>query len=320
MIDCRWPLLIAALAIALPAQGDSPGTPGRIPVPPVQIDGEDSPAERPLLLWDRADAALQVELEAAIERLQLTSEVGRHHLAVVLVDITDVENSRVASVNGDLMLYAASLPKIAVLLAAFEQIASGDLELDAELRSLLDQMIRQSSNPATTEVMHRVGKENISRILRSSRYGLYDPNHNGGLWVGKDFAKAGLWKRDPIHNLSHGATAMQVARFYYLLETEQLVSPEHSRLMKDILGSDHIQHKFISSLAQIDPEAQILRKSGSWRRYHADSVLVRRRGRAYIAVALSEDEDGKIWLQKLIYELDAIIMARHPEPESPSRN
>lgn len=320
MIDCRWPLLIAALAIALPAQGDSPGTPGRIPVPPVQIDGEDSPAERPLLLWDRADAALQVELEAAIERLQLTSEVGRHHLSVVLVDITDVENSRVASVNGDLMLYAASLPKIAVLLAAFEQIASGDLELDAELRSLLDQMIRRSSNPATTEVMHRVGKENISRILRSSRYGLYDPNHNGGLWVGKDFAKAGLWKRDPIHNLSHGATAMQVARFYYLLETEQLVSPEHSRLMKDILGSDHIQHKFISSLAQIDPEAQILRKSGSWRRYHADSVLVRRRGRAYIAVGLSEDEDGKIWLQKLIYELDAIIMARHPDPESPLRN
>jgi beta-lactamase class A len=139
--------------------------------------------------------------------------------------------------------------------------------------------------------------------------------------VGKDYAKQGLWKRDPMHNLSHGATAMQVARFYYLLETERLVSPEHSRLMKDIMGgSEHIQHKFVSSLTQLDPEAEILRKSGSWRTYHADSVLVKRKGRAYIAVALSDDENGRIWLQKLIYELDAIIMARHPQPGNRSRN
>jgi beta-lactamase class A len=53
----------------------------------------------------------------------------------------------------------------------------------------------------------------------SPRYRLYDPRHYGGLWVGKDYAKSGLWRRDPLHNLSHGATAMQVARFYYLLKT-----------------------------------------------------------------------------------------------------
>lgn len=104
---------------------------------------------------------------------------------------------------------------------------------------------------------------------------------------------------------------MQVARFYYLLETEQLVSQKHSRLMKDIMSSGHIEHKFISSLSQLDPDAEILRKSGSWRTYHADSVLVKRKGRAYIAIGLTNHKDGSIWLQKLIYELDAIIMARH---------
>ena len=164
-------------------------------------------------------------------------DARRKRLAVVLVDVTDLEHPRVAAVNGDEMMYAASLPKIAVLLGAFEKIAEGKMKLDCDTEWQLHKMIKASSNTAATEMMHRVGKEYIARVLLSPRYRLYDPKHNGGLWVGKDYAKAGLWRRDPLHNLSHGATAMQVARFYYLLETENLVTPEHSRKMKEILGN-----------------------------------------------------------------------------------
>jgi beta-lactamase class A len=147
-------------------------------------------------------------------------------------------------------------------------------------------------------------------VLLSPRYRLYDPRHNGGLWVGKDYARAGLWRRDPLHNLSHGATAMQVARFYYLLATGNLVTPEHSLMMKDILSRTELGHKFVAALRKIRPDANLFRKSGSWGTFHSDSVLVERNGRSYIAVALSNDRNGQRWLERIIVALDGLIFRR----------
>ncbi|MFQ5417629.1 MAG: serine hydrolase, partial [Myxococcota bacterium] len=272
---------------------------------------EIAPFEDKAPLWDHHDAALQRRLTRRLESLGLADDVRRKHLSVVLVDITDPDDPRVASVNGDEMMYAASLPKIAVLLAAFEKIAQGKMKLDFETEWKLHKMIKASSNAAATEMMHAVGKEYIARVLLSPRYKLYDPMHNGGLWVGKDYAKSGLWRRDPLHKLSHGATAMQVARYYYLLETENLVTPEHSRKMKEILGKSLLHHKFVKAIDRIHPDAEVSRKSGSWRTYHSDSAIVEHDGRKYIAVALSNDEDGALWLDQIITALDGIIHDTH---------
>jgi beta-lactamase class A len=262
-------------------------------------------------LWDFVDPTLQGDVDRALRGLRLDEEARRQRLAVALIDLTDLDEPRVAAVNGDVMMYAASLPKIAVLLGAFEKIAQGKMALDPETDLLMRRMIRESSNSASTELMTRVGKEYIARVLLSPRYRLYDPRHNGGLWVGKDYAQAGLWKRDPLHNLSHGATAMQVARFYYLLETGNLVTPEHSLMMKDILSHTSLGHKFVAALRKIRPDAHLFRKSGSWGTFHSDSVLVERRGRSYIAVALSNDRDGHRWLERIIVALDGIIFRKH---------
>ncbi|MDX2493487.1 MAG: serine hydrolase [Desulfuromusa sp.] len=251
---------------------------------------------------------MQKGLESCIQNLQLKNAVDRKKLSITLVDITDPFTPQLASVNGDQMMYAASLPKIAILLGAFERIANGEMELDQATRDQLTQMIRHSSNRAATEMLNRVGKPYLAELLQSPRYKLYDPKHNGGLWVGKDYGKAGAWKRDPLNNLSHGATAFQVARFYYLLETGQLVSPQLSREMKEILGESAIYHKFVKGLQSCQPTAQIFRKSGSWRQYHADSAIVERDGRRYIAVALAEDAQGGEWLKKLIVQLDGLIL------------
>jgi beta-lactamase class A len=170
-------------------------------------------------------------------------------------------------------------------------------------------MIKVSSNRDATEMMHQVGKEYIARVLLSPRYRLYDPEHNGGLWVGKDYAKAGLWRRDPLHNLSHGATAMQVARFYYLLATDNLVTPEHSRKMREILADTELNHKFVRALRRIDPAAAISRKSGSYATYHSDSALVERDGHRYIVVALCNNPTKTRWLGRIITKLDALIIA-----------
>jgi hypothetical protein len=138
---------------------------------------------------------------------------------------------------------------------------------------------------------------------------MYDPLHNGGLWVGKDYASSTPWKRDPLHNVSHGATAMQVARFYYMLSRGKLVSPYYSRRMLEVLGHTEIENKFAKGILSVDPQPTIFRKSGSWGTFNSDSAIVHRdegephRGSAELHRA------GAIGLS-LIIELDGIIAGR----------
>jgi len=258
-------------------------------------------------LGESCDPRLQKELISRLGALHLQHAAERKQLSVVVVDITDPSSPKMAYVNPNEMMYAASLPKIAILLGAFEKIANGEMELNDETLEKLKHMIRNSSNEAATEILHRVGMEYLAELLQSPRYRLYDPQKNGGLWVGRDYAKAPTWKRDPLHNVSHGATAYQVARFYYLLETGQLVSPELSLLMKSILADPALEHKFVKGLKEIQPDSEIYRKSGTWGPYHSDSAIVEHHGRRYIAVALAKSAKGESWLQKLIVALDGII-------------
>jgi len=267
---------------------------------------------KPSSLSQTINPYLQANLEQSLKQLGFSEATQQKKLAITLIDITDVNHPRVASVNGNTMMYAASLPKIAILLGAFERIEQGDLTLDDEFRSLLTQMIRFSSNKAATEVFNRVGKQYLADLLQSPRFHLYDKANNGGLWVGKEYGKGGAWKRDPLHNLSHGATSFQAARFYYLLETGQLVSPGLTKEMKEILSKPGISHKFVKGLKAIHPKAEIYRKSGSWKQWHADSALIEHDGHSYIAVALAENPRGGQWLSELIVALDDLIVQPAP--------
>jgi beta-lactamase class A len=115
-----------------------------------------------------------------------------------------------------------------------------------------------------------------------------------------------------LHNLSHGATALQVARFYYLLETGRLVTPTLSREMKAILAEPAIHHKFVEGLAKVHPDSRLYRKSGTWKNWHADSAIVEHAGRRYIVVALASSPEGEQWLRRLIVPLDEIIFQTVP--------
>jgi beta-lactamase class A len=250
-------------------------------------------------LWESSDPGLQSKLDRTLKKLGLDSAVHNGKLGVALVDITNLDEPRVASVNGDEMIYAASLPKIAILLGAFVEIQRGKMKLDEETRASLTRMIRNSSNADATAMLNRVGKKRLLEILQSEDYRLYDPLVNGGLWVGKEYGKSAAYKRDPLHNLSHGATALQAARFYYLLETGRLVNPRLTAEMKRMLGNPGIHHKFVKGLAD-HPEAKIYRKSGSWNKWHADSAIIEAEGHKYIVVALAENANGGNWLSSMI--------------------
>lgn len=264
------------------------------------------------LLTRCVDPQLQQGLEKGLSGLGLEQAAQRKSLGVALVDITDPASPRLAAVNGNEMMYAASLPKIAILLGAFERISRGEMARDKETLDKLTDMIRRSSNRAATEMLNRVGKHFLADLLQAPRYRLYDPARNGGLWVGKGYASAPAWKRDPLHHLSHGATALQTARFYYLLETGRLVSPAFSKEMKTILGKPAIHHKFVKGLEKARPGSRIFRKSGTWHQFHADSALVERAGRRYIAVGLAKSPHGGEWLSRLIVALDDLIFRPGP--------
>ena len=261
-------------------------------------------------LWKSFDSSLQRQLNNTLTKLGLDKAVKDKKLSVSLVDITRLNKPRVAAVNGDEMLYAASLPKIAILLGAFVEIEQGEMKLDTDTRESLTRMIRVSSNADATRMLNRVGKKRLLGILQSRKFDLYDPKKNGGLWVGKEYGKSAAYQRDPLHNLSHGATAMQTARFYYMLETGKLVGPRLTSEMKSMLGNPGIHHKFVKGLADY-PDARIYRKSGSWRQWHADSAIVEAQGHKYIIVALAESPNGGAWLSRLIQPIHQFMVPTH---------
>jgi beta-lactamase class A len=253
------------------------------------------------------DPALQAGLEREITRLGLDGAVAGRTLAVAFVDLSTAGAPRLAMLNGDEMMYAASLPKIAILLGAFVQAERGRLVLDEPTLAALHRMIRSSSNTDASAMLAKVGEDDLVEILTSPRYRLYDPATGGGLWVGKSYGKAPAYRRDPLHGLSHGATAFQVARFYYLLDRGELVSPELTRRMKDALSEPGIRHKFVKGL-ESRPDARLYRKSGTWRQFHSDSALVEGRRRRFILVGLAEDPRGEEWLQKIAAPLHDLVV------------
>jgi len=216
------------------------------------------------------------------------------------------------------MMYAASLPKIAILLGAAVAIEEGRLVLDDQLHEELVNMIRYSCNACATRVLELVGRENLIALLQSPEYDFYDANGEGGLWVGKDYASGTAYHRDPLNHLSHGATAFQVARFYYRLNSGTLVNPEYTELMLEALSKPGIQHKFVKGL-QGTPGIRFFRKSGTWKDYHADSALIRHDGQTYIIVGLAHNRNGGKWLTQLARPLNDLVVAG-PAPRKVALN
>lgn len=260
-------------------------------------------------LRDSGDPGLQQRLRRAVRAKAAWRKLAdRERLGVALVDISDIANPRFASVNGDTMMYAASLPKVAILVAAYQAIEDGTLADTPEVRADLGAMIRVSSNEAATRSIDRVGFDGIERVLTDPRYAFYDLQHGGGLWVGKRYAKTGPRIGDPLRNISHAATANQVARLYYMLATGRVINPERSRQILADLVDPGLHHKFVSVLERRAPDARLFRKSGTWRVWHSDSVMVwGSEWRHYILVGMVESADGERIMRDLVPVVEDVL-------------
>jgi len=246
------------------------------------------------------DTKLQIGLEAALSRSEWGNLIDRHDMAVGIVDLANPETIRYAAVNGTDMMYAASLPKIGILYAAERQLEQGRLAPSPAVTQDLNAMIRVSSNAAATRMIDRVGGlEAVNRALTEAP-AFYDRDRGGGIWVGKRFSSDTRRQPDPLQGISHAATVHQVARFYTLVATGALINRERSAEMLDILSDPGLDHKFVHSLQERAPEAEIYRKSGSWRDWHADSALVWGPERRYVVVGLVKDDRGEEIIRSVI--------------------
>jgi beta-lactamase class A len=261
-------------------------------------------------LYDRVDPVFQAKFE---RRLNANPEwrrlMQRRKLAVGVVDLRP-DIPKYARVNGNQMMYAASLPKIAILLTAYVSFEDGSLPETPAIHEDLQAMIRVSSNAAATRSLDAVGMAKIEQVMRDPRFGFYDESRGGGLWVGKRYASTGVRHGDPLFNVSHGATVTQVARFYYLLANKRLINEYRSEQMLADLSNPGIHHKFVAEIERRDPLAKIFRKSGSWHQYHSDSVLVQGpTWRNYILVALVESEKGEQILRGLVPVVEELLQS-----------
>ena len=233
-------------------------------------------------------------------------------MAVGIVDLSNPDQVKYASVNGNHMMYAASLPKIAILLAAMDAIEKGELKETPEIEKDMRLMISKSDNQASTRMIDRLGYKKIGSVMTDPKYMFYDQNQGGGLWVGKRYAAGGKTNREPLKNLSHAATVNQVCRYYYLLAHGKLVNEKCSKQMLDIMGNPGLHHKFVNTIEKIAPQAQLFRKSGSWQTYHSDSILVwgNDPDRRYIIVALIDDASGEQIIRNLVQPIEKALKTK----------
>ncbi|MEP6391355.1 MAG: serine hydrolase [Halioglobus sp.] len=244
------------------------------------------------------DPELRAALEFMLCSMDYCNLVNEDLLAVAVVLLDEDKAHRLAMVNGHHMMYAASLPKLAIALGALVAAERGQLILNDDLLEELNAMIRVSCNECATEVLAKVGRENLLSILQEPQFAFYDAQRSGGIWVGKDYAADDAYRRDPIGGFSHAATVYQVARMYYRLNAGSLLDEHHAAIMRDILGRPGIDHKFVAGLAGQEG-LSMLRKSGSWKNYHADSAMIQQNGLTYIVVALVNDDNGEQILRRI---------------------
>jgi beta-lactamase class A len=264
--------------------------------------------DKVLPIGEVEDSALKDSLITELNKNRTWKRlIAGKQMAVGIVDLSNPEHIRYAGVNDKFMMYAASLPKIAILLAAMDAIENEELKDTPEIRKDLRLMISKSNNRASTRMIDRLGYEKIEAVLRAPKTMLYDEEVGGGLWVGKRYAAKGRRYPDPIKGLSHAATTRQVCSFYYQLALGNLISTERSKEMLDIMKDPALHHKFVNTLDVVAPRATIYRKSGSWRNFHSDSALVWGPDRQYIIVALIDNDYGEQIIRKLVKPLERVL-------------
>lgn len=301
---CKQPLksqliLLAVLALLLSGCGTYRSKPWLPGTPPSQKE-----------VSEYRDQIFQAQVDSAVSELGYAKLTEEKRLAFAVLDISEPGKERLAGRNMQSMMYAASLPKIAILFAGLQKAADGRVHWTSELRQQAELMIQYSDNRTASELFRRVGPEYIGEVLKAPEFRFYDRQSGGGLWVGKEYSKAPAWRREPLQHLSHAASPLQVVRLLFALEENRLLPEREALEMQRIMSVSKLPHKFIRGMIRTGGAERYLRKSGKWGSYHSDSILVDNGEEKFILVGLVNDSRGEVILEQLFVRVRGILRGR----------
>src|ERR1039457_3136004 len=254
------------------------------------------------------DALINPSLQVRLEKIDADLR-GKYGMTTeqTAVGLLDLNTLRLAMIHPDREEYAASIPKIGILLAYFQLHPEAATNLSAQTRHELGLMAKASNNEMAAKFSREMGLKQIQAVLNS--YHFYDTNHGGGIWVGKHYGQGDERYGDPIGDNSHAATVRQLLRYFLMLERGKLVSPAASKTMREIFASPDIPHddiKFVKGLEGRD--VQIIRKWGSWEDWFHDTAVVTGGGRHYILVGLTKHPKGDEYLVDRAKAVDDLMV------------
>lgn len=190
---------------------------------------------------------------AAVERfakLGLTAD----QIAITVIDLSDPNTPARGSYRGDAPVYPASVVKLFYLVAAHHQIETGALARTPELERAMHDMIVDSSNDATSQVVDLLtgttsGPELDDATLRSwldkrnlmNRYfaalGYENINVNQKTWCEGPYGRERQGLGTDYENRNR-LTTNAVARLWYEIVTGRAASPMGTREMLNLLHRD----------------------------------------------------------------------------------
>lgn len=262
------------------------------------------------------DEPLNVELQQALESAdrEICAELGiaPEQRAFGVVNPNDF---RTAMIRPDAMFYGASVPKIAILLAYFEQDPSRAESIPADVKRELELMIKRSSNEKAAKYSQLVGLDFIQKTLRSDKYRFYDEKTGGGIWCGKHYGIDQPRIGDPIADHSHAVTIRQCLRFYLMMEQGRLVNANVCNKIRELFSAPDVQFhndRFVLGLNGRD--VRMIRKSGEWENWHLDTASVRAADRTYVICGATHHERGREYLAQMATRVDQMLSGSPAPP------
>jgi len=251
------------------------------------------------------DVALNPKLQALVKRLDNTIaedlDIPQNKRAFGLVDL---RSARVAMINGDVMFYGASVPKIAIVLEYLRQHPEFVKAPDITMMRELQLVIKRSNNELAAKYGRLADIDNIQQMLQSDAFQLYDAKHGGGIWCGKYYGSPAPRTGDPLKDLSHAATVRQCLRYYLMMEQDRLGSPEICARLREIFAApwlDLHDDNFAKGLKGMD--LSLIRKNGLWEDWHLDTARVALPDGPVLLAGIAHHPQGQAYLERMARDL-----------------
>lgn len=297
-------LLLGAFLL-LPAPTDAqPGvtTWRAIPVAESRAVGEQPRAA------DFLDELVREVALAAVEEVG-EGKVAENEIWMTVIDARDPRDPRIGHYQGDAPVYPASVPNVAIMVTAYDQVATGQLEMTEALFDDIRAMVHRSSNPATSRVLDRVCNTAFGPALEGDALESYEwKKHTihrhmtdlgledlfiinktygpGVPFYGRERAILGERAGDNFER-SNMMSTNATARLFYMLWRRALVSPEASAEMLDHMVRTPDRNR--TPFTVLAPEGATVYSKDGWTTIcrHDAAIFELEEGGAIIVVAFS---------------------------------